>query len=1751
MATQCRSSKCTAERKGFRRELDSWRHKLIHCVGFESILEGIYGPRLLRDLSIFDDCEPDVVNDWSVDASCSFCSLHLEKIGDHIPVVCSSPSSPVEETPQGKSNTEKIEYQADKFLHAIFRKKDLPQSRDPNIPLVAQELMKKMIRQFAIEYASKSQIQGVKNGSSQDADPVCDSLQHPCDQDGPLDLTVSRENLDADKDGVLDLSQKNRASFIMSACTTASSNQDTSGSLVQAGNEQVHLGMDEKLQVRTTVLEMVLSSLCSYHKMLLYHILKCVLEDFAISVTPYKDVHRHFSQSHSLSCHLDKKPHQDIFGFTDYQTSDGCYVDSCRLNTYSVAPVCICLKNFHCLPCQSVAIGCINKVIRSCGCYARPQQCPCSYQSFIESACIAPVGNVANLPFSPQKVCDSYNLCIRGCSPSPPPLSPIPSDASAKTCENNICSFAGGRCLNQPPSLFRHEEEGVAILHKEKCNKEEGFSTEEAERHAPDEDCTDCCTQTGRHFAHSQTGTLFQDLMEHINEKLKTMEPLEKQSLSLSASQSLTCSNDVRLGKILTILHKENDHDYNLKELHDLMENKSIETCYKRSQKTAINSSVLASSRRQSLQIKRELANFDSSPCRRKLILEEYGKKPAREEPNIHLPGTKVLQPTLGKGKDEMAEVSCDNHVSPFKVEPLHDLLENKQDEKNNGTKLECGTGNASSEKQIQPFKLSADLSRSRRNIVPPQRFSAYVTEPRKMYFAACFSESIFNKRAHKDTKVIGGNPSSELDINESSTELNLKGSYNKSQTGKQEAHDHSDKSSNGNVENSSRTRCSKLNRCVPGNEKSDDCEFKQSFQRRLKQREGASRSCVRLRSSVLKTQKHVDSQVDTVNFDNGSAEGMNTVEDALISNECQSVALYTSPIRLMFVSPVISGEEVKYSLKSAISGSSSQQTFDPCEESSWGGAAKSVVEEDGSSQVDTLKPRVTRGDENRPHKKAATFDFSRSSSPLNGEHETHKEMHGLTLTPPKRKPGRPKKLGPQVEKPAKRPIGRPPKHKTGSSSCVSNKGNHDTVTDFIASSCDEDDEKNKNLKITVVYGRSRRIRRLVSEGNGHFSKNQHVRGLQPECIDGCGVNADLNENMERSNTELSGKLPEEQTEKFTFVIPVKDKSHSSRNIKCAKQKCSAAMRKPGRPPKVKISGISVTVTTVSPKQRKIHMNKDMTELYGETSQNAEPLTSNHKICKELTTIKSQPCTADREKTENVQDGIMSQKIPVPLRHSLRVRKPSIHLLHSVATSRIFTRSNALLRRSRKLLLSKPSGESKQIKSHDKAIGETSDTAVSKTSSKNPCGEDLSFLSGISVDSIFTSNEPFRWWPTSASSDTLNEEFSRRVQLMSETWITEAVDSRKSFPTEREVNNKSKLHLKDTESAKKVFSPVRMLFQKHCNMDKLCAWFMQTTETQSLAIVKKANMRNPYEIVQYNPIRPSSRPNFCPSPQAERLRKHVKKFAKIVPISPAMHVQAQKRISRISKLKVTRRLFLGPSPVVRCFGQRPLLAKHKILGKYGYTLLRVKSKFTIRKKAHCNPTKPVQKVASSVTFHETCVMDTDPNSSNLPLSDGEKAQQVEKSKTDLHQKERISHKTLIPETLKDCKVFLKKINSPESKSTVEECNFCTAVYSDVSSSGHSLPPSKECEKNCTKKETTDMARIKRTKCSPRTLSPHSPKEQQQLCSRKQNAKRKILGASGSQTRKMTGQSRSRSQTAKRWCDFTPDLLKPFSVERAL
>lgn len=66
---------------------------------------------------------------------------------------------------------------------------------DSNIPLVAQELMRKMIHQFALEYASKclphTSINGVTTRTSS---PVSET------SDAPLDLTVSRTQEDKESE---------------------------------------------------------------------------------------------------------------------------------------------------------------------------------------------------------------------------------------------------------------------------------------------------------------------------------------------------------------------------------------------------------------------------------------------------------------------------------------------------------------------------------------------------------------------------------------------------------------------------------------------------------------------------------------------------------------------------------------------------------------------------------------------------------------------------------------------------------------------------------------------------------------------------------------------------------------------------------------------------------------------------------------------------------------------------------------------------------------------------------------------------------------------------------------------------------------------------------------------------------------------------------------------------------------------------------------------------------------------------------------------------------------------------------------------------------------------------------------------------------------------------------------------------------------------------------------------------------------
>ncbi|XP_015244056.1 PREDICTED: ligand-dependent nuclear receptor corepressor-like protein isoform X6 [Cyprinodon variegatus] len=212
MAAQC--AKCLAERKGFRRELDSWRHKLVHCVGLETILEEIYGPMLLRDLNLCMGCEPKKVDDWSAEASvshCSFCNLPLDKLSDQVPATVSPLSSPSDYSPCQTSTTSESSQSAHKFLQAVFHKKDVTLDCDPKIPLVAQELMNKIIHQFAEEYASKCLLPTTTNGITRPSSPLSET------SDAPLDLTVNRTNC------VLDLSNRNSASSAISTSNHSAS----------------------------------------------------------------------------------------------------------------------------------------------------------------------------------------------------------------------------------------------------------------------------------------------------------------------------------------------------------------------------------------------------------------------------------------------------------------------------------------------------------------------------------------------------------------------------------------------------------------------------------------------------------------------------------------------------------------------------------------------------------------------------------------------------------------------------------------------------------------------------------------------------------------------------------------------------------------------------------------------------------------------------------------------------------------------------------------------------------------------------------------------------------------------------------------------------------------------------------------------------------------------------------------------------------------------------------------------------------------------------------------------------------------------------------------------------------------------------------------------------------------------------------------------------------------------------------------
>ncbi|XP_035021287.1 uncharacterized protein lcorl isoform X1 [Hippoglossus stenolepis] len=2028
MATvQC--PRCTVERKGFRRELDSWRHKLIHCVGFESILEGIYGPMLMRDLNVFDDCEPEEVDDWSPETSCSqcsFCNLPLDKLCDQVPAATPPLSSPSDYSPCQAPSISESNQSAHRFLQAVFNKKDVPLGCVSNIPLVAQELMKKMVHQFAMDYASKCLIHTSTNGvRTRTSSPSSET------SDAPLDLTVSRtqeeKECEPELDGVLDLSNRNSAcsatsSSSSSPSSSSSSSDKASGSLLPSFKEVGDLGQHGNKCRQSSAADAVLSTLCPAHRSLLYQILKLAHQEKLQSSLDRTPV----GQAESYSCHCGVNPHDNstphavtlceckasnaslYYPLMDCDPQDHsstlchsgdpqsncsinldplkdwkndgslgsgyCCVQRCRMETYTV----LCPKRLHCISCQSLTAGHINNMVCSfipsptlskspslctpsstlcpsssiccnqhtpypCHCYSNPT-CPIQVGSTIEK------GIIDGDPPCP--------VLKRERSPSPPPLSPIPSDICKKTDE-------------KPPSLLHHRQEDETDITVK--NDIVNGSHLKADVSTDTEEELQSRTPRSSQAEQNPSGTLLQDVVNRFSEKLETIKPLEKdpppvslavnvsekeQLQSPSTSQTLQFHADAHLTEIITkVLHRGNGCDYNLSELfnrHDSKEPKSPNTRSRRRQEVLTAIATPAddpSARRHTLQIKREFARLDQSCNRRKgspakkpklndgkvcvttsctssdlnLVKGESKREmEGSEEPvenhNVGEPPLNMLSTdsdmnevkkeiqtvvvtedlNVLKSEEKEWEISCEkNHLTHpgtqiptsklqskvgkqglkgYRVQKLAEIMTGTATSAkqcvgacNEGGEV-SGAGNdenqeapsgQSSDSDNRPGKgkdcnssirernksnHSKEVRRTRRNIVPPQRFSSYVTEPRKMFFVACFSESIFNQKIQKDNDLTTQtleDLSKEPDANETQLELGNDTPLSSCEHTGKLTFDSTHREQCGPSYTESETMAAKVKsptKCSLDIRTDDnDCAAKHT----------------RLRSSPKRLQV-----LNTVSGMPQKSLNRNvTINSApCVDNPPNSSVEYTSPIKLMFVSAVQGKEGVRYSLKSASTGASSQadKSFDPCVVSSWSGThekqKRKSTESHSSKVTSSSSPRKSatspvtscsptkstsspvksasstpksaspqsksmsspsksasspnpvssspkidsrRSSESTPTKrvagtqshrsppksassssKSASSPKSVSSSPKiglrrSGESTPTKRVAGTESqrspcdslsfhesTPQKRRPGRPKKLGPQLEQKVKRPIGRPRKQKAVDSAIGT-----ETVSGKVVIANDAEDNVNKNLKITVLYGRSRRNKRMVSEG---FDQ------LQTEFHDACqavGLKSDLGILMHSSKTS-SGNVETASTklsEQFSFVSPLKESAPlSSRNIKCKKRDDSGPSRKPGRPAKVKISGISVTVTTVSPRQRKIQMNRDTRES-PEALIHKQVLLPELRPSKEPRTISFQSTTRSSQAEKGIEaknqgkDRLPSQKVAV--RHSVRVRKPSIHFLHAVATStsKSYSHSNALLRRSKQLLLNKASNERKKEEQQSSVETSGGRRQLFGQDKRKKISQDLSSVARVSVDSIFTPKETLRWWAASAEENTMNQELASRIRLISDTWVSDTVENK-----EKEINLNSKSGTKGNNSftrKSKHSSVVRKLFDcspntpRSCSMQQLSSWFMQTTETQSLAIVKKETSRNPDEFMQVP--RSANNKVVCPSPQAERLHKHVKKFAKTVPKSPLQHQQAQRRLRKRNNAALSthiRRQLFTPRFATGRFNQGVQWWRNRAFRNYQATVLNARTKFLTRRERERwqkrQNKKTIKVVTSCSNEHAVDGLQQKRKALHKPAKDqlydclgnSSATSSVDQTQepVDAPKEQKLCSKPWSPETLKECRVFLRKINSPDSESLEEEWDSCTVTLDDGSPSAYVFAGRERKLVGVVKAVKTERISMKRRSASrePEGSSPKSVQEPDEMPERRRKGKYKGPGVVSTEPpqpppAKMLRQSRMRGLTGPRWCDF--------------
>ncbi|XP_040602991.1 ligand-dependent nuclear receptor corepressor-like protein isoform X3 [Mesocricetus auratus] len=1309
------------------------------------------------------------------------------------------------------------------------------------------------------------------------------------------------------------------------------------------------------MEKEKSALSKVLESLCIHHHQQVLAMLKfLVQEQNAASICCCNSSCTMSSESQKPLLEDDS---HGLFCSGEYRLAErGCLHN--ERQSPGLVPLPVCIKELHCLSCQTVTVEHIKTVMnRGIENSHNPHRCCCGQLAKNHST-----KSAFPSPLLSREVCDlSVNLndASRSRSPSPPPLSPVETGGFEKwkdivselsALENNQLETS----INQPPSLTPAEISIHKCGYDSKINKSKQSSNS-------DSVLLDANSSYTSNHEKGETTVIFQDLMDRINEKLKSIETTDTSNLIKLPSSDCDSDNDFKLGDLITsLLHSATASDYSFMELlsqHDKkVENKIIQTRFRKRQQTLFamhNSPDSPVIRRQSLQIKRELASLDENFLRKR-----YSEKNSRKlSCNKMLSVNKEFQPcqeplknsknfqdenhaeTLSSPNDAAPQlqvtveslepnVAFDQFSENFKATSSEKMRQRKSPEKSTAEKLTIENNRENTKLGNTQILLRTDapglLSRTKRNIVPPGWYSIYVTNnsvSKKFPEGKRESDCAHNKDPVRDpTESLQNKDLNKIAINSNLQVVveRLEDTINMAQR------------SWTNQALSEGCKASKKLIETDGNDQNSGTDLTCTLSRMACKNQGLSKSLIAYSNKrnygmpVIDLNKKFDNPKIAPVLERSSL----TSSVKSLSTKCEgtesSVSNYSSPIKLMFLSEIKSSEGVKYTLTSVSTSQSNAKFASQKHKTHQVIGRKRDAKEDipSTSYEDCNSNRDINCLQSQLNKLNCVQEATPSSAEFPDSLNTDKPQEdaegkssGAIDLPYKRKPGRPKKIGPQVVKQIKRPIGRPPKPKAGqkdvsvgqTESFSAEKKNTESLSEV------KEGIYRKSIVVTVVYGRSRRTKRCVSEGSmnisnislnndvAEFAVNPRSFRSTREYETSCGESLSAGSKLATESEVFDSD--------FEYVRPIKSKSvtpQASKNIIRPNQKPLSIVRKPGRPAKVKISGISVTVSRVSPQQREVCLSSCLPPLEQETML--------EKICREEK-LDQQCSKLDKVRHTDVdifKNESNSTVVSIPRKHSIRARKPSLHFLHSLASSDSLTYKNTLRHKSCKLHLQKGKSSKKKYRQSSLKLASKRIPGSRHSRKAEKCLEDkLMPISEVSLDPVISSNPLLRWWATSASNDSLLEELNNRFEQITNAWVQVSRDEAQNSVPKTESTEGGGLKAAsplETCLLELEVSPVKMLFQKKYNLNELCTWFMQTTETQSLSLVRKANARNPLEVINTKGIKLGVK---CCGFNASPFRKHFKKFAVSSPSKSAGKFRILHKMVGSPLLNVKRNLKLA------------------------------------------------------------------------------------------------------------------------------------------------------------------------------------------------------------------------------------------------